>query len=173
MRPWTTVSCIVPKSLEAIDLTKVGAPALRQCAGVQHCDGSIHTGSPALSISGCIHKDEGLWGGSTVGRGGLGSAECPVACRYSSRLCCNHCCLQIGQAGAAVCPETPPWVVVVTLRALPVESIAVAPGSLYVEPCWTWMLACPLRTRLGPVGEAGLGDWVVGAAPAEEQVVGV
>ena len=102
MRPWTTVSCIVPKSLEAIDLTKVGAPALRQCAGVQHCDGSIHTGSPALSISGCINKDEGLWGGSTVGRGGLGSAERPVACRYSSRLCCNHCCLQIGQAGAAV-----------------------------------------------------------------------
>ena len=30
------------------------------------------------------------------------------------------------------------------------------------------MLACPLRVMLGPVVKAGLGDWVVGAAAAEE-----
>ena len=63
---------------------------------------------------------------------------------------------------------TSPWVATVTFRALPAVSTAVAPGSLYVEPCWTVMLVCPLRTTLGPGGEVGLGAWaVVGAALAE------
>ena len=58
--------------------------------------------------------------------------------------------------------------VTVTFRALPAESTAVAPGSLYVVPCWTVMLACPLRTMLGPGGRDGLGAWVVVEGAAAE-----
>ena len=85
----------------------------------------------------------------------------------SAAPCRKRNCLQIWQAGAAVCSETSPWVVIVTFNAVPAISTAVAPGSLYVVPCWTVMLACPLRTTLGWGGEVGLGAWVVGAAPAE------
>ena len=78
-----------------ITLTKVAAPALRLCAGIQYCDCSVHTGSPPKGIRGCVNGDEGQWGGSTVWRGGLRSAERPVACTFSSSP--GHS-LQIGQA---------------------------------------------------------------------------
>ena len=64
--------------------------------------------------------------------------------------------------------EASPWMVAVMFRTLPAESTAMAPGLLYVVPCWTVMLAGPLRTTLGPRVGVGLGACVVtGAAAAE------
>ena len=101
MNPGRTLFAPYQTGWRQATLTNVAAPALRQCAGVQHCDCSIHNGSAALGINCCVDEDEGLWGGSTVRRGGLGSAERSVACRLSSRPYCKRCCLQVGQAGAA------------------------------------------------------------------------
>ena len=104
MKPWTyTFGTVhnVYTCWRCARLTYIAAPALRQCAGVQHCDCSVHTGGPALGISGSVNEDEGLWGDSTVRRGGLGSTECPVACNCSSRPHLNCCSLQFRQAGAA------------------------------------------------------------------------